>query len=35
MTTFNPYLGFRANARDAMTFYQSVVGGELTMTAQP
>ena len=26
----NPYLSFRDNARDAMTFYQSVFGGELT-----
>ena len=32
MTTLNPYLGFRDNARDAMTFYQSVFGGELTMS---
>lgn len=27
----NPYLSFRDNAREAMTFYQSVFGGELTM----
>ncbi|QNN54048.1 VOC family protein [Nocardioides mesophilus] len=26
----NPYLGFRDNAREAMEFYQSVLGGELT-----
>jgi PhnB protein len=26
----NPYLGFRDNAREAMEFYQSVFGGELT-----
>ena len=26
----NPYLSFRDNAREAMTFYQSVFGGELT-----
>jgi len=26
MTTLNPYLGFRDNAKDAMTFYQSVFG---------
>ena len=26
----NPYLGFRDNAREAMDFYQSVFGGELT-----
>ena len=30
MSTFlNPYLNFRAQAREAMTFYQSVLGGEL------
>ena len=27
----NPYLGFRDNAREAMEFYQSVFGGELTL----
>jgi PhnB protein len=27
----NPYLGFRDNAREAMEFYRSVFGGELTM----
>lgn len=27
----NPYLSFRDNARDAMTFYQSVLGGELAV----
>ena len=27
----NPYLNFRDNAREAMTFYQSVLGGELTL----
>jgi len=27
----NPYLTFPGTARDAMTFYQSVLGGELTM----
>jgi PhnB protein len=32
MTTLNPYLSFRDNARDAMGFYQSVFGGELTMS---
>jgi PhnB protein len=31
-TLLNPYLGFRDNARDAMTFYQSVFGGELTLS---
>lgn len=29
-TRLNPYLGFRDNAKDAMDFYQSVFGGELT-----
>jgi len=29
-TVLNPYLGFRDNAREAMDFYQSVFGGELT-----
>jgi len=28
-TNLNPYLNFRGTARDAMTFYQSVLGGEL------
>ena len=28
----NPHLGFRDNAREAMTFYQSVFGGELTVS---
>jgi PhnB protein len=28
----NPYLSFRDNAREAMEFYRSVFGGELTMT---
>ena len=30
-TTLNPYISFRDNARKAMTFYQSVFGGELTV----
>jgi len=30
MTTLNPYLNFRGTAEEAMTFYQSVFGGELT-----
>lgn len=30
MSTLNPYLGFRDNARAAMDFYHSVFGGELT-----
>lgn len=29
-TTLNPYLSFRGEARTAMAFYQSVLGGELT-----
>jgi PhnB protein len=29
-TRLNPYLGFRDNAGEAMDFYQSVFGGELT-----
>jgi PhnB protein len=28
----NPYLSFENNAREAMTFYQSVLGGELTVS---
>lgn len=28
-TTLNPYLNFDGNAREAMEFYQSVLGGEL------
>jgi PhnB protein len=28
----NPYLSFRDNARQAMEFYQSVFGGELTLS---
>jgi PhnB protein len=31
MTTLNPYLTFNGNAREAMTFYQQCLGGELTM----
>ncbi len=31
-TKLNPYLGFRDNAREAMQFYQSVFGGELTLS---
>jgi PhnB protein len=29
-TALNPYLGFRDEARQAMDFYQSVFGGDLT-----
>lgn len=31
MSRLNPYLSFRTNAREAMTFYQSVFGGELAI----
>jgi PhnB protein len=31
-TTLNPYLSFRDDAREAMNFYQSVFGGELTLS---
>jgi len=31
-TLLNPYISFRDNARDAMTFYQSVFGGELALS---
>ncbi|WP_426560601.1 VOC family protein [Angustibacter sp. McL0619] len=31
-TRLNPYLGFRDNAREAMEFYQSVFGGELSIS---
>ena len=30
--TLNPYLSFRDNAREAMEFYKSVFGGELTLS---
>ncbi len=30
--TLNPYLSFRGQARDALEFYQSVFGGELTIS---
>lgn len=29
MPSLNPYLSFKANAREAMEFYQSVLGGDL------
>ncbi len=29
-TRLSPYIGFRDNAKEAMEFYQSVFGGELT-----
>ncbi|MFE6995829.1 VOC family protein [Microbacterium sp. NPDC057659] len=31
MAVLNPYLSFRDNAREAMTFYQSVLGGKLDL----
>ncbi|MDZ8171700.1 VOC family protein [Microbacterium xanthum] len=31
MTTLNPYLSFRDRAREAMSFYQAVFGGDLTI----
>jgi PhnB protein len=31
MTHINPYLHFRGNCREAMTFYHDCLGGELTM----
>ncbi|WP_284974614.1 VOC family protein [Arthrobacter sp. efr-133-TYG-104] len=31
-TRLNPYISFRDNARDAITFYQSVFGGELNVS---
>lgn len=32
MVRLNPYLSFRDTAREAMEFYQSVFGGELTLS---
>ncbi|AJM77274.1 VOC family protein [Rathayibacter toxicus] len=31
-TSLSPYIGFRGNAREAMEFYRSIFGGELTST---
>jgi PhnB protein len=31
-STLNPYLSFRTTAREAMTFYQTVFGGELAIS---
>jgi len=31
-TRLNPYISFGASAREAMTFYQQVLGGELTLS---
>lgn len=28
----NPYINFRSSAREALTFYQSIFGGELTLS---
>ncbi|HWJ84887.1 MAG TPA: VOC family protein [Cellulomonas sp.] len=32
MTLLNPYLGFRTEARDALTFYAGVFGGQLDIS---
>jgi PhnB protein len=32
MALLNPYLSFRGNAREALEFYKSVFGGELTVS---
>lgn len=32
MATLNPYLNFRGQARDAIEFYRSVFGGDLTVS---
>ncbi len=32
MTKLNPYMHFKDNAREAMEFYKSVFGGELTIS---
>jgi PhnB protein len=32
MASLNPYLSFRSDARDAMEFYRSVFGGDLTVS---
>ena len=31
-TKLNPYISFKSNAREAIQFYKSVFGGELTMS---
>jgi len=31
-TRLNPYISFRDNARDAINFYESVFGGQLTLS---
>jgi PhnB protein len=32
-TQLNPYLGFRDNAKEALEFYRTVFGGELTLSS--
>ena len=32
MATLNPYLSFRTEARQAMEFYQGILGGDLEIT---
>lgn len=32
MTLLNPYISFRGTAREALTYYQSVFGGELDLS---
>lgn len=32
ITSLNPYITFQGNAREAITFYHSVLGGELVMS---
>lgn len=32
MATLNPYLGFKDNARSALEFYQSALGGQVEIT---
>lgn len=32
MSQLNPYISFRGNAREALEFYRSVFGGELTVS---
>jgi PhnB protein len=32
MTQINPYLRFSGNCREAMSFYQECLGGDLTLT---
>ncbi len=32
MAKLNPYLSFKSEAKDALDFYRSVLGGELTVS---